>query len=113
MNPATRRVRLRIEAPNPERRLKPEMLVTVTLRGAAPRAVIVVPSLAVHTVEGEAVVFVQSSPGVFTPRPVEVGADLDEEIEITSGLSDGDVVATAGSFLLKSAVRKPAGTEEP
>jgi len=112
VNPATRRVTLRIETPNPDRRLKPQMFVTVRLGGSAPRRVLVVPSRAVQAMDGEQVVFVRTAADRFERRAVTAGADVDGEVEIVSGLREGDVVATAGAFLLKSELMKPAG-EEP
>ena len=53
VNPTTRRVTLRIEADNADRRLKPQMFVTVTLGASTPRRVLVVPSRAVQAMEGE------------------------------------------------------------
>jgi cobalt-zinc-cadmium efflux system membrane fusion protein len=102
-------VTLRIEAPNPGRKLKPQMLVTVTVAATSPRTVLVVPSRALQTIEGETVVFVQSG-SQFLRRAVTVGATVAGDVEIVRGLQEGDRVATSGAFLLKSAL---AGTEEP
>lgn len=111
VNPETRRVTLRIELPNPGRRLKPQMLVTVSVAATAPRTVLVVPARALQTMDGESVVFVQSG-DEFTRRPVTIGATVDGQVEIVRGLAAGDRVATAGAFLLKSALSAPA-PEEP
>lgn len=111
VNPTTRRVTLRIETANADRRLKPQMFVSVTLGASRPQTMLVVPSRAVQTMEGETVVFVRTSTGTFTRRSVSVGADIDGAIEVVRGLTAGDVVATAGAFLLKSELLKPAGEE--
>lgn len=108
----TRRVRLRIEAPNPDRKLKPQMFVSIAIGAASPRRMLVVPSGAVQAMDGEQVVFVRSGER-FARRAVVTGADRDGQVEIVSGLSEGEVVATAGAFLLKSDLVKPAGDEEP
>ncbi|NOT45083.1 MAG: hypothetical protein HOP14_10830 [Acidobacteria bacterium] len=73
---------------------------------------LVVPTRAVQAMEGETVVFVRSAAGTFTRRAVATGTERDDEIEIVRGLEEGDVVATAGAFLLKSELLAPAG-EEP
>lgn len=108
MNPSTRRVTLRIEVPNPGRRLKPEMLVTVSIAATAPRTVLVVPARALQTMDGESVVFVRGAGDQFVRRAVTTGATVNGEVEIVQGLSAGEVVATAGAFLLKSALSAPA-----
>jgi cobalt-zinc-cadmium efflux system membrane fusion protein len=113
VNPTTRRVTLRVEAANRDRRLKPQMFVTVTLGGSAPRRVLVVPSRAVQSMDGEQVVFVRTGVDRFERRAVTTGADIAGEVEIVSGLTEGEVVATAGAFLLKSELMKPSGDEEP
>jgi len=112
VNPTTRRVTLRIEADNADRRLKPQMYVTAMLGASTPRRVLVVPSRAVQAMEGETVVFVRTGADQYTRRSVTAGPEIDGEVEIVSGLKEGDVVATAGAFLLKSQLLKPA-TEEP
>lgn len=111
VNPQTRRVTVRIEAANADRRLKPEMYVTVDLAASRPRSVLVAPARAVQSMDGETVVFVRSSSGMFVRRSVVTGTDLEGDVEIVRGLEEGDVVATAGAFLLKSELSS-AG-EEP
>ena len=107
INPATRRVTVRIAAPNPQRRLKPQMFATVALGAAAPRRVLVVPSKAVQQVEGEAVVFVRGGTGHYQKRVVALGTEADGLVEITSGVREGEAVVTSGAFLLKSALAAP------
>lgn len=113
VDPATRRVTLRIELANPGRQLKPQMLVTVAVAATAPRRVLVVPARALQTMDGESVVFVRSGADRFQRRAVSTGATVSGEVEIVSGLQEGDVVATAGAFLLKSALAAPSPDGEP
>jgi cobalt-zinc-cadmium efflux system membrane fusion protein len=63
--------------------------------------------------DGEQVVFVRTAPDRFTRRSVTTGTDLGCEIEIVAGLTEGEVVATAGAFLLKSDLMRPSGDLEP
>lgn len=108
VDPSTRRVTLRIETPNGERKLKPQMLVTVSIAATAPRRVLVVPSRALQTMDGEAVVFVRTAADHFVRRAVTIGVTANDEVEITGGLDEGDLVATSGAFLLKSALTAPS-----
>lgn len=104
VNPKTRRVVVRSVVPNPSGRLKPEMYTTVTIDTGAPREVVTVPATAVHELGGRQVVFVEESPGSFRPREVSIGGEQEDVVEVRSGLRAGERVATAGSFLLKSAI---------
>ena len=104
INPATRRVTVRAEADNPDGRLKPEMFANLSVASGTPRKLLVVPAAAVQTLEGETVVFVETSPSEFRRRSVVTGAGFDGAIEIREGLAAGEVVATGGAFLLKSAL---------
>jgi cobalt-zinc-cadmium efflux system membrane fusion protein len=112
VNAATRRVTLRVEAENADQRLKPQMFVTLALGSSTPRQVLVVPSRAVQQMDGETVVFVRSGAEQYHRRSVTAGTDVAGELEIVKGLKAGEVVVTAGAFLLKSELLKPAG-EEP
>ena len=104
INPATRRVTVRAEADNADGRLKPEMFATLRVASGTPRSLLVAPADAVQELAGESVVFVQTGPGEFRRRPVVTGATLDGDVEIVEGLSAGEMVATDGAFLLKSAL---------
>ena len=89
VNAATRRVTLRVEAENPDQRLKPQMFVTLALGSSTPRRVLVVPSRAVQQMEGETVVFVRSGTDQYSRRSVTTGTDVAGEIEIVKGLDGG------------------------
>ena len=106
VNPKTRRVTVRCAIPNPDRRLKAEMFATVTLGTGASRTALVVPAGAVQEMQGQPHVFVEDAAGAFRPRAVELGATLDGRVEVRSGLAQGERVATAGTFLLKSELAK-------
>ncbi len=112
VNPKTRRVTIRIEVPNPDGRLKPEMYATAQVGESAPRSVLAIPATAVQTVNGQTSVFVSEADGRFRLRPVELGAERDGLAEVKRGLQAGDRVATAGAFILKSELLKaPDGGE--
>lgn len=106
VNPKTRRVTVRAAVPNPGGLLKPEMFATITLGESEPRRVLVVPRDAIQTVEGKDVVFVEDTAGRFRPLAVSLGVDGEEGVEILNGLSEGDRVVVAGSFVLKSELIK-------
>jgi cobalt-zinc-cadmium efflux system membrane fusion protein len=112
LDPKTRRVSVRCQAPNPHGRLKPQMYATLSLGESTPQSVTIVPSQAVQDIDGKSVVFIENEQGSFARREVETGAETDGWVEILSGVQSGEKVATAGSFLLKSELLKASMTEE-
>jgi cobalt-zinc-cadmium efflux system membrane fusion protein len=113
VNPKTRRITVRATVPNPDGQLKPEMYASVTVGESEPRRIQVVPRGAVQIVDGREVVFVETAAGQFTLRPVSVGIDGEDGVEIADGLAEGERVVVAGSFVLKSELLKarPEGGE--
>ncbi len=111
VSPKTRRVTVRSTVPNRDGRLKPEMFATISLGEGDPRVVVVVPPAAVQTMDGTSVVFVEQSAGRFVPRPVQLGAEAQGLVEVTSGLSADDHVVVAGSFALKAELLKARSGE--
>jgi Cu(I)/Ag(I) efflux system membrane fusion protein len=95
----TRTNTVRIELPNPDGRLKPDMLVTASIQLPAVVAV-VVPADAVVDSGQRQVVWVQQGPGRFVARPVVLGARSDGGYAITRGLVEGETIAVSGGFLL-------------
>ena len=112
VNPATRRVTIRCDVPNGAQRLKPQMFARVLLSSAKPRRMLVIPERAVQALEGQTIVFAQTSDGNFQRRPIVTGATVDGLTEIANGADEDDVLAIAGAFLIKSEMLKPK-SEEP
>jgi cobalt-zinc-cadmium efflux system membrane fusion protein len=110
LDPHTRTVRARAVIDNPHRDLKPGMFVYATIEGRTrehsrePR--IVVPAEAVAEVDGGDVVFVEIGERSFEVRPVVTGEKALEQIEIRTGLSEGERIAVQGVFTLKSEIQK-------
>lgn len=98
---ATRSARVRVEVPNQGLKLKPEMFATVHFEGngaAAER--LSVPSSAVIDRGAKQYVWVETSPGAYSPRHVVVGRRGTERTEILSGVQVGERVVIDGAFLL-------------
>jgi membrane fusion protein, copper/silver efflux system len=101
LDPKTRTVKARVEMPNPGMKLKPDMFVNAVIKVPLGSA-IVVPVTAVMDTGKRRVVWVESSPGMFEPRDVQVGQQTDDKIQILSGLKAGDKVAVSGGYLIDS-----------
>jgi cobalt-zinc-cadmium efflux system membrane fusion protein len=106
INPKTRRVTVRCQVPNADGRLKPEMYAQFTLSAGEEHPVLAVPSAAIQEIDAKPLVFVRTAKGAFERRDVTVGSEADGWIEVRSGVKEGEVVATTGSFLLKSELLK-------
>ena len=99
----------RIVLPNQDGALKPGMTASARILGAAAGdggTALVVSRHAIQTVDGQPFVFVQREPGKYEMRPVERGAELDDDIEILRGLKADETVVVDGSFILKSEALK-------
>lgn len=104
VDPATRVLKLRLEANNPGYALRPDMFVDVELpvEGAAGLSV---PQDAVIDSGFEQRVFVERSAGVFEPRSVQIGWRSGDRVEIVHGLAEGERVVVEGTFLVDSESR--------
>lgn len=95
IDPATRSATLRAVLPNSDGRLKPGMLLSVTLK-SRPRRALAVPELAV-LMEGERqYVFEVGKDGKAKRRPVKTGGRDGNLVEITEGLRPGQKIVTEG-----------------
>ncbi|MGB7622077.1 MAG: efflux RND transporter periplasmic adaptor subunit [Terriglobia bacterium] len=110
----TRTAKIRIELPNADFRLKPDMYASVELQLNYGKQ-LSVPQEAVLDSGTEQTVFVALGNGYFEPRKVQVGAKVDNRYIVLSGLKPQEKVVTSGNFLidsesqLKSAVAAMAG----
>lgn len=102
---ATRSVRVRVELPNPERRLRPGMSAQVRLLDPVEvpaRTMLAVPSEAVIRTGKRTLAVRLDDEGRFTPIEVTLGEEVGDQTEIKSGLAEGDTVVSSGQFLLDS-----------
>lgn len=104
VDPKTRTVKVRLEFPNPEFELKPEMFADVDI-AIDYGTQVVVPQEAVLDSGAEQVVFVARGNGYFEPRKVQIGARMEDRVIIVSGLRVGETVVTSGNFLIDSESR--------
>lgn len=111
---SSRTIPVRLEIENPDGRLRPGMsaVVRFTLEGDG-GSVLVVPSAAVQRVGDGWAVFVPKGDHTFEIRDVGRGRDLGGEVEIVSGLTEGEEVVVDGAFLLKAEVDKKSGGGDP
>jgi RND family efflux transporter MFP subunit len=103
-DPATRTLKLRLEAENADYALRPDMFVNVELPVSLPRAV-TVPVDAVVDSGLKKIVFVDRGNGYFDPRRVQTGWRFEDRVEILKGLAAGERIVLSGVFLLDSESR--------
>lgn len=101
----TRAVPARVEVPNPERRLKPEMFATAAIATGTATQAMTLPQVAVLLVNGQAMAFVQEAGG-FEPRAVEPGDKVGDRVVIKNGIQAGEAVVVAGAYALKARLLK-------
>jgi RND family efflux transporter MFP subunit len=104
LDPATRTAEMEVEIPNPTGRLKPGMYARVRLISANKENALVVPKSAMVDAQGRRGVYmVQNGQAVF--RPVSLGLEEQDRIEVTDGLKEGDEVVTTGASALRDGVK--------
>ncbi|MGE5836557.1 MAG: efflux RND transporter periplasmic adaptor subunit [Acidobacteriota bacterium] len=102
--PETRTAKLRVETSNPGERLRLGMFVDVLVGEASSANVLMVPRSAVQTIGSQNVVYVadEGHAGRFLERAVRLGPASGDKTEVTTGLTEGESVVTAGSFFLRA-----------
>jgi cobalt-zinc-cadmium efflux system membrane fusion protein len=108
----TRTIQVRCLISNSAQKLKPEMYSTIFFELGDGNLTTVIPASAVQDVEGKATVFRQSDDRHFQPVRVRLGRQASARMEILEGLKPGDIIATEGSFLLKSELLKQSMSQE-
>jgi membrane fusion protein (multidrug efflux system) len=97
---STRSLRVRARCPNRDGALVPGAFANVEIVLRSVADALTVPSIAVIPELGGKMVFVYED-GTARPRPVETGIRSDTEVQITSGLIEGDLVITTGLMQLQ------------
>lgn len=104
IDPLTRTIKIRGLVANPERRLKAEMLATARFERSFSNAV-VVPAASVLLRGTRQSVFVQTRPGEFERRNVELDYEGPQQVVISKGLLAGEQVVVENALLLARMLR--------
>ncbi|HQS41722.1 MULTISPECIES: efflux RND transporter periplasmic adaptor subunit [unclassified Polaromonas] len=101
----SRTIAARIEVPNKDGRLKPEMFASASIATGGQLEAISVPDTAIVLLQGQPTVFVNEQ-GSFESRAVETGEKLGGRTVITSGLKTKEQVVATGAYALKARLLK-------
>lgn len=105
MDKETRTLKARIDVPNADQRLIPEMFATAAIHASGGRRAILVPEESLVLVQGVPTVFVEDADG-FEARAVDPGEKLRGRVAIKNGIKSGDLVVVAGTYALKARMLK-------
>lgn len=100
LNAETRTARVRFELANPQGQLKPGMYGSLQIDAGQKREVLTVPDSAVINSGQRQVLLVALGEGRFEPREVKLGARGDGQVEVLSGVKEGENVVTRANFLI-------------
>jgi cobalt-zinc-cadmium efflux system membrane fusion protein len=100
VHPDTRTVPIRARIANINGKLRTNMYAEMDLRGGA-KNFLAVSKAAIQEHDGKKIVFLKKAEG-YEERHIELGLSGEDYVEIKSGLSEGDQVATQGSLMLKT-----------
>jgi len=100
VDPSTRSVTVRAAFANPDRLLRPGMLVTVALEQQE-RQALLVPEIAIVQVGQTSFVWRLKPDGTVEQAPVEIGSRSDGKAEILKGLEPGDRIVVDGTGKLR------------
>jgi Cu(I)/Ag(I) efflux system membrane fusion protein len=100
LSPATRSVKVRIELPNADHLLLPDMYAEAEINTGSGQKVVAVPDNAVIDSGDRQVVIIDKGEGRFEPRNVQLGRRGAGYVEVKSGIAAGDAVVTSANFLI-------------
>jgi membrane fusion protein, copper/silver efflux system len=109
LNKDARTVKVRLDLPNSDIRIKPDMYGDVVIkvdRGSK----VAIPEQAVLDSGTRTLVFVVRGEGLFEPRAVKLGPKIGSYYEVHEGVTEGDRVVTSGNFLIDSESKLMAAT---
>jgi Cu(I)/Ag(I) efflux system membrane fusion protein len=100
VNRETRTARVRIELPNSDLALLPDMYVDAEINTGSPEPVLAIPDSAVLDTGSKQAVLVDKGQGRFEPRDVKLGYRGGGYVEVRGGISDGEPVVISANFLI-------------
>jgi Cu(I)/Ag(I) efflux system membrane fusion protein len=113
LNETTRTLRVRIELPNRDQRLRPGMSARVTLRNESGQTAPAVPTEAIIRTGQRTLVMRAEEDGRYTPVEVSVGEEIGDWTVITAGLEEGQRIVASGQFLIDSEAKLSGVIAQP
>ncbi len=107
VDPNTRTIRVRMDVPNADRKLKPAMLATMILHGPTEKKP-VVPLSAVVREENDEHLFVQVDDDTFVLRKVTLGGEQNGTRVLIDGVRPKERIVLDGAFHLNNERRRLA-----
>lgn len=108
VDPTTRTIKARAELDNGNGLLRAHMFGSASVQAREEDQAVTVPKAAVQWEGCCNVVFVKTNEEgtIFRPRKVQLGVDSGDRFEVVRGLEGGEMLATRGSYLLKTELMK-------
>lgn len=106
IDPQTRTASARARLDNPQSLLRANMYGRAHIEVGDERAGVVVPKDAIQNAKGVSLAFVRLQDDLYETRRVRVGSRSGDHVHLNSGVQAGELVVTAGSFLLKTETLK-------
>ena len=100
MNPQTRTAQVHIDLPNPNGLLKPSMYANVELAVGQGAPMVTIPTSAVINSGARQLVLIDKGEGRYEPRPVKLGVQGDEYVQVLEGVKAGEPVVVSANFLI-------------
>jgi nitrite reductase/ring-hydroxylating ferredoxin subunit len=111
LDPTTRTNQVRVEVPNPDNKLKPEMFVNALIKENL-GSKLAVPETAVLDTGLRKIVYLSEKNDVLESHEVTLGQKAEGYYEVLDGLKVGDVVVTSGNFLVDSESKLKSPSQE-
>lgn len=99
LDEATRSIKVLIECDNPNKKLKPGMFAQLTYSTSSEKAIII-PSSALLQQGDSQYVWVKTGNHQFSKRVVTIGKSSEKTVKITSGLTSGEIIMSAGGIYM-------------
>jgi membrane fusion protein, copper/silver efflux system len=112
LNPSTRTNKIRIDALNPQGKMKPDMFANIEIQiDSGVR--LSIPVEAVLDYGDKKIVFIDKGEGYFEPREVTLGETAAGDFyEVKSGVVEGEKVVSSANFLIDSESRLKSAIEQ-
>lgn len=108
----SRTIKIRVDVDNKDHLVKFGMFVNGKIERESEQEFFIVSRAAIQKMESGDTVFIVKDEETFEIRTVKIGVQTDKEAAITEGLSEGEIIVTQGSFILKSELLKSELSEE-